>query len=148
MKPSSVSNGISKLSGSSLRMILPSGNLTLFSDMSLKSATLVTPLSLHWDRDIVRCGEFDRFRVASVDMTNNTHARVAGEDAFKAAFGTIATVGDDNHSGMLREANPDTTTVVDRHPRCACGRVNQRIKQRPICDRVAAVDHSFGFAIR
>src|SRR5262249_26277843 len=134
MKPSSVSNGISKLSGSSLRMILPSGNLTLFSDMSLKSATLVTPLSLHWDR------EFVRFRVASVDMTNNTHARVAGEDAFKAAFGTIATVGDDNHSGMLREANPDTTTVVDRHPRCACGSVNQRIKQRPICDRVAAVD--------
>src|SRR5882724_7296743 len=81
-------------------------------------------------------------------MTKDTHARIAGEDALKAAFGFISPVGDDNHSSMLRETDANAAAVVDRHPGCACRSVNQRIKQWPICDRVAAVEHSFGFAIR
>ena len=81
-------------------------------------------------------------------MTKNTHARVAGEDALKAAFRIISPVGDDNHSSMLRKTDANAAAVVDRYPGRACGSVNQRIEERPICDRVAAVEHSFGFAIR
>src|SRR5580700_2412989 len=147
MKLWTVSNGISRLSGSSLRTILPSRNLMSLSGMKSYSTTLVTPLRLHRDLDVAFRGEFDRARVAGVHMTKNTHARVAGENALQAAFGIVRSIGDDNHSSVLRETDANAAAVVNRHPGCACSSVNQRIEQRPICDGVAAVEHSFGFAI-
>src|SRR5262249_43536302 len=105
------------------------------------------PLRLHRDLDMVRSSEIDGFGVTSVDMTKNTHARVAGEDTLKPAFSIIGPVRDYNHPSVLRETDANTSAVVNRNPGCACRGVNQRVKQRPVCDRVAAVEHSFSFAI-
>ena len=62
-------------------------------------------------------------------------------------FGVFAAIGDNDHAGVLRIANSHTAAVVDRHPGCASGRVDQCVEQCPVGDRVAAVEHSFRFPI-
>src|SRR6266480_249778 len=80
-------------------------------------------------------------------MPENTSPRIAGENALKTALAFIRSIRDDHHSSVLRETYTDASAVVDRNPRRAGRRVNQRIKQRPVCNRVTAVEHSFSFAI-
>ena len=48
---------------------------------------------------------------------------------------------------MNRIADPDTAAVMDRHPRGAGRGVQQRIQDRPIRDRIAAVAHVLGLAV-
>ena len=43
---------------------------------------------------------------------------------------------------------PDAAAVVERHPRRAARHVEQRVEDRPVGDRVAAVLHRFGLAER
>ena len=48
---------------------------------------------------------------------------------------------------MLRIADTDAAAVVNRHPGCAGGRVDERVEQRPIGNRIASVDHPLGLAV-
>src|SRR4030095_15986459 len=147
MKLSVVSNGISRLSGSSLRTILPSRNLMSFPGIESLSTILVSPLRLHRNLDVARRGEFDGARVAGVRVTKSTHARVARKNALETAFGIIGPVGNTTNGSVLREPDASPPAIVNRHPGCARRRIDQRVEQWPICDRITAIEHSFGFAI-
>ena len=48
---------------------------------------------------------------------------------------------------MLRVTDADAAAIVNRNPGCARRGVDERVKQRPISNGIATVDHSFGFAI-
>src|SRR4029450_12523588 len=147
MKLSVVSRAISRLSGSSLRTILPSRNLMSFPGIGSLSTILVSPLRLHRNLDVVRRGEFDGARVAGVRVTKSPHPRVPRKNALETAFGIIGSVGDNNHASVLRETDAYAAAIVNRHPGCARRRIDQRVEQWPICDRITAIEHSFGFAI-
>ena len=56
-------------------------------------------------------------------------------------------VADDHHAGVLRVTHADAAAVMQRHPRRAAGGVEQRVQQRPVGDRIGAVQHRFGLAI-
>jgi len=96
----------------------------------------------------MRGGELDGVRVTGVGVAKDPQSRIAGKDALETAFGIFSALGDDDHAGVLRIADTDTAAVVDRYSRCAGGRVDERVEQRPIGNRVAAIEHPFGFAIR
>ncbi|MNV86074.1 hypothetical protein D3C71_1800780 [compost metagenome] len=49
---------------------------------------------------------------------------------------------------MLRIAHPHSAPVMDRHPAGSCGRVDQRIQQRPVGDGITAVQHAFRLPVR
>ena len=56
-------------------------------------------------------------------------------------------VGDDHHAGVQRVADADAAAVMHRHPGGAGRGVEQRVQDRPVGDRVAAVAHAFGLAV-
>ena len=92
-------------------------------------------------------GKFDRTRITGVGVTKDTHSRIASEHALEAALRIFAAIGNSDHTGVLRKTDANAAAVVDRNPGCASGGVDQRVEQRPIGDRVAAIEHSFRFAI-
>ena len=50
--------------------------------------------------------------------------------------------------GVDRVADADAAAVVDAHPRRAGGDVQERVEDRPVGDRVGAVAHRLGLAVR
>ena len=72
----------------------------------------------------------------------------AVEHAFEALRGVVRSVGDDDHPGVDRVADPDTAAVMDADPRRARGSVEERVEDRPVGDRVRAVAHRLGLAVR
>src|SRR3546814_4447765 len=48
---------------------------------------------------------------------------------------------------MLRIAHADPAAMMERHPGRAARGVEQRVEERPVADRVAAVLHRLGFAV-
>ena len=64
----------------------------------------------------MRRSEFDGAGIAGVGMAQDTHARIAVENALKTTFGRLSAVGNNDHPGVLRETDTDTATVVDGHP--------------------------------
>ncbi len=61
---------------------------------------------------------------------------------------SVGAVGDDDHAGVDRVADPDAAAVVDADPGRARGDVQQRVQDRPVGDRVGAVAHRLGLAVR
>jgi hypothetical protein len=108
---------------------------------------LVSGLRLHRDVDLVRRGKLNCFRIAGVGMAKDTHSGIARKHALESPLGIFGAVRDDNHTGMLRKTDAHTAAVVDRNPRCAGSRVDERVEQRPVGNCVAAVEHAFRFAI-
>ena len=92
--------------------------------------------------------EIDRARITSISVANDAHSRIAREHALEATRRCFRSVRDDDHAGMLRIADADAAAIMNRNPGRAGRGVDERIQQRPIRDRVAAVDHPFGLAIR
>ena len=81
-------------------------------------------------------------------MTEDADPGIAGEHAFQLFVGIGTAVGDDHHARMQRVTDADAAAVVDGDPCGAARRVQQRIQDRPVGDRVAAVTHAFGFPVR
>ena len=52
-----------------------------------------------------------------------TPIRIGGQHALEAPGGGGRAVGDDDHPGMDRQADPDSAAVVDRDPRRSVDRV-------------------------
>ena len=96
----------------------------------------------------MRLREVDGADVTSVGMTQNAHARIARQDALEPSLRTLSSISDHHHSGVLRVADADTAAVVNGNPRRASGRVHERIQQRPIRDRITAIEHPFSFTER
>ena len=81
-------------------------------------------------------------------MPNDAHPRVSREDALEALCRVVGAVGDDDHPRVDRVADPDAAAVVDAHPGRARGHVHERVQDRPVRDRVGAVAHRLGLAVR
>ena len=73
-------------------------------------------------------------------------SQVSTRSSFSSA--SLRAVGDDHHAGVQRVADADAAAMVHRHPGGAARRIEQRIQDRPVGNRVAAVAHAFGLAIR
>jgi hypothetical protein len=78
-------------------------------------------------------------------MTPMPGSLVSTRSSFSAASG--GAVGDAHLAGVQRAADADAATVVDRHPGGAGGGVDQGVEQRPVGDRVGAVEHRLGLAV-
>src|SRR5207245_8229428 len=66
--------------------------------------------------------------------------------ALEALGGRWRAVSDDDLAGMQRIPDPHTAAVMERDPRCAGGRIEQCIEDRPIRDRIEAVPHPLRLA--
>ena len=62
--------------------------------------------------------------------------------------GVRRSVGHDDHAGVDRVADADAAPVVHAHPVRAGRRVDQRVEDRPVGDRVGTVEHRLGLAVR
>ena len=70
------------------------------------------------------------------------------ENATEPFLCEIGAVGYDHHAGVQAVADAHTAPVMKTYPARAPRGVEQRIKDWPVGDRVAAVFHRFGFAVR
>src|SRR6185369_1706727 len=86
------------------------------------------------------------FVVARVYVTDHTHTRVGRQDALDALRHHVSAVGNGDLPSVQRITDANATSVVDRHPRSSCCSVDERVKDWPVGDRVAAILHAFGFA--
>ena len=71
---------------------------------------------------------------------------VSTRASFSAA--SIGAVGDGDLACVNGAADADSAAVVNRHPRRAGRGVDQRVEQWPVGDRVGAVEHRLGLAVR
>ena len=86
--------------------------------------------------------------IARVRVADHARPGVRREDALETRGGRIRAVRDDDHARVHRIADPDSAAMVDRDPRRAGGRVQHRVQERPVRDRVAAVAHRLRLAVR
>ena len=93
------------------------------------------------------CGRLDRFLVAGVEVAENACRRVGCQNALQALGHLVGAVGDDDHAGVDRVADPDAAAVMDAHPRRTRSRVQQRVEDRPVGDRVGTVAHRLGLTV-
>ena len=93
-------------------------------------------------------GAGDGLLVAGVGMPHHSGGRVVPEHPLDAAIGFFGAVADDDEPGVLRVPHPDAAAVMNGNPRCPARGVQQGVQERPVRDRVGAVAHRLGFAVR
>ena len=93
------------------------------------------------------CG-IERLGITRVDVPQHAHARVGREHPLEPLRLRVGAVGEDDHARMDRVADPDAAAVMDAHPRRSRRHVDERVEDRPVGDRVGAVAHRLGLAIR
>src|SRR5688572_2492929 len=96
----------------------------------------------------LRARDLARLLVAGICVTDHADRRIVPQHALEAPCRGGCPVADDDHSGMLGVAHAHAAAVVDRHPRGAPGRREERVQQRPVGNGVRAVLHGFGLAVR
>ena len=90
----------------------------------------------------------DRQLVAGIGMAHDARRGIVGQDALQPARRRLGAVGDDDHAGVLRITDPDAAAIVDRNPGRTGGAVEKGVQQRPVGNRVRAVAHRLGLAVR
>ena len=90
----------------------------------------------------------ERLVVAGVGVAHDARAGIGREHALEPLRRVVGAVGDDDHAGVDRVADPDAAAVVDADPGRARRRVQERVQDRPVGDRVGAVAHRLGLAVR
>src|SRR5277367_4564659 len=91
--------------------------------------------------------KLDRLLVTCVDMAQHSHAGIRGQYAFEALGSEVRAVGHHHHAGVMGIANAYAASVVDAHPGCSCGSVDECVQQGPVGYGVGAVEHAFGLAV-
>src|SRR5665811_1406235 len=89
-----------------------------------------------------------RFWVPGIHVSHDACTGVIREDPGETLCTLRRAICNDLGPGVDRLAHSDTTTVMNRHPGCAGGRVEQGVEDRPIGDRIRPVTHRFGLPIR
>src|SRR5207248_8068173 len=74
--------------------------------------------------------------------------RIVPQHALNALRGRRGAVADDYLARVLRIAHADTAAMVERDPGGAARAVQERIEQRPVGNRIRAVAHRLGLAVR
>src|SRR5690349_17407971 len=80
-------------------------------------------LLIHGDTDAAFVGDLDGAVVAGVDVADDAHAGVVGQESFELLRGEVRAVRDGDLPGVEGAADADAATVVDRDPRGARGGV-------------------------
>src|SRR4029079_14065873 len=75
-------------------------------------SSVITRLRFHRNIDVARSGELDGLGVTCVGVTEDAHARIAGENTAQAAFGIFSAVSDNYHARMLRKTDAHATAVM------------------------------------
>src|SRR5579883_1365938 len=101
----------------------------------------------HWQIELVRPRAVDGDLVAGVGMAHDAARRIVGEDALQTVRRLGGAVADDDHAGMLREADAGAAAIVHRDPSGARGDIQHAVEERPIGDGVGAVAHRLGLAV-
>src|SRR5438093_848158 len=86
--------------------------------------------------------------VARVGVAHDTHSRVRRQDAHDPPFRVLGAVAHEQGPGVRRVSDPHTAAVVDGDQIRAGRRVQQRVEQRPVRDRIGAVPHPLRLAVR
>ena len=73
-------------------------------------------------------------------------SRIGGQDTFELLGGQGRAIRDDDHAGVLREADAHAAAMVDRDPGRPGGGVDKG-EEGPVRDRVGAVGHRLGLAV-
>ena len=89
----------------------------------------------------------NRDSVPRVSVSRDAHAWICCKDSFQPASRFGSPVCNDNLSRVLRVTHAHAAAVMERDPRRAAHRVDQRIQNRPVGDGVGAVFHRFGFTV-
>jgi hypothetical protein len=79
-------------------------------------------------------------------VAGDAQSGVVGQHALQPQAHLRRAVGDDHLPRVQRVADPDTSAVVEGDPRRPAGDVQQRVEDRPVGDRIAAVEHPLGLA--
>src|SRR6185437_4178820 len=103
-----------------------------------------------WNRN---CQTVARGRIASdvvtgVGVSQNARGRIVRQHALDTLAHLGRSVRYDHLARVQRIANPDAAAVMERHPARTARGVHQGIQYRPVCDRVASVQHGFCFTER
>src|SRR5260370_1183994 len=106
------------------------------------------PLALHGNADSLLFGELAGLFITGIGMSRDADAGVVGQDALDALGHGVCAIGHGYLSGVLRVADSNAATIVDRYPGCAACGVKHGVEQRPIGHGVTAIFHGFGFAKR
>ena len=92
----------------------------------------------HRNLDLFLPGEGDGRVVSRVGVAGDAEPRIGGQDALEAPGGGGPAVGDDDHPGMDRIADPHSPAMVDRDPGRPGGRVQEGVQNRPVGDGVGS----------
>ena len=85
--------------------------------------------------------------IARVGVPHHARARIVREHALDAQRAVVGAVGDDLDSRVDRAPDADAAAVVHGDPGGARGDAEQRVQDRPVGDRVRAVQHALGLAV-
>src|SRR5713226_5263877 len=103
--------------------------------------------SLHWNVDAAFMSDFDRALVPGIGMPHHTGAGIVGEHALELARRVGGAIRDDHHPRMYGPTDAYSAAVVHTHPRSPARRVEKRIENRPVRDRVRTITHGLGLAV-
>src|ERR1700677_1823739 len=93
-------------------------------------------------------GHLNSFRITCIDVTNDSHARISGENPTQTKFGFDCSVGNNNLSCVKTITHAHSTAVMKAYPGSTACCVQQRIENGPVSYGITSVHHSFGFAVR
>ena len=90
----------------------------------------------------------DRLLVARVHVAHDARAGIGRQHSLQPLGRIVGAVGDDDHPCMDRVADAHASPVMDAHPRRTRGGVEKGVEDGPVGDRVGAVAHRLGLAVR
>src|SRR3972149_115703 len=93
-------------------------------------------------------GERDRLRVPRVRVAHDAEARVRRQHPLDPLLGGVRPVADDERARVRAVSDPHAATVVHGPEISARRRVEERVQDRPIRDRVAPVPHPLRLPVR
>src|SRR4030042_1214193 len=92
-------------------------------------------------------GGLDGNFITCICVADNTHTRVGIENPPEAPGCLACAISHDYLTGMLAVTNPNTATMMERNPGGTTDRIDQGVQDRPIANRIGAIQHTLRFAI-
>ena len=74
--------------------------------------------------------------IAGIHVAEDAHCGIRGEHALEPLRGLGGSIGDDHLTCVDRVADTDATAMMHADPRRAARRVEQRVQDRPVGDRI------------
>src|SRR5437867_558444 len=98
----------------------------------------------HGHSDALLLGYPPSFRIAGVCVADHSYTRVSGQDPLQSFVTLLCAISYQAHSGVNAVPDANTTTLMDANPSGSRGSVQERVKDRPVRNGIATVQHSLG----